>query len=84
MSKSIMLALAVVGLAQFAGGPAKAEVYYPWCAWYDDYTYNCGFTTLGQCKATISGLGGVCRENMLVPPVVSAPSAAPRPRSHRR
>jgi hypothetical protein len=26
-----------------------------WCAWYDPYTYNCGFHTLQQCRATVSG-----------------------------
>jgi hypothetical protein len=90
MSKSIILALALLGLSQVAGGSAKAEVYYPWCAWYDDYTYNCGFTSQVQCKGNISGMGGVCRPNMLVPPVVrsapvSAPiAAAPRPQPQRR
>ena len=27
----------------------------PWCAYYDAYTYNCGFQTMDQCRATISG-----------------------------
>jgi hypothetical protein len=26
-----------------------------WCAYYDPYTYNCGFRTFQQCLATISG-----------------------------
>lgn len=26
-----------------------------WCAWYDAYTYNCGFRTLEQCRATVLG-----------------------------
>ena len=26
-----------------------------WSAWYDAYTYNCGFHTLDQCRATVSG-----------------------------
>jgi Protein of unknown function (DUF3551) len=26
-----------------------------WCAYYDSYTYNCGFRTFDQCRATISG-----------------------------
>jgi Protein of unknown function (DUF3551) len=26
-----------------------------WCAWYGPYTHNCGFRTLDQCRATISG-----------------------------
>ena len=39
---------------------AKAQ---PWCAYYDPYTYNCGFYTFEQCLATVSGVGGVCRRN---------------------
>jgi hypothetical protein len=39
---------------------AKAQ---PWCAYYDAYTYNCGFYTFEQCLATISGVGGACRRN---------------------
>lgn len=42
------------------GRPAKAQ---PWCAYYDAYTYNCGFYSFEQCLATISGAGGVCRRN---------------------
>jgi len=48
-----------------------------WCAWYDPYTYNCGFRTFEQCQATISGAGGYCARN-----VNEAP--APAPRSLRR
>jgi hypothetical protein len=33
-------------------GPANAGA---WCAWYDAYTYNCGFRTLEQCRATVFG-----------------------------
>jgi hypothetical protein len=36
-------------------GEARAGA---WCAWYDPYTYNCGFNTFQQCQATISGVGG--------------------------
>jgi hypothetical protein len=37
--------------------------YYPWCARYNAYTYNCGFKTWQQCQATVSGAGGICQEN---------------------
>jgi hypothetical protein len=47
---------------------AQAERYYPWCAWYDEWSYNCGFTTLQQCMATISGVGGLCKPNSYGPP----------------
>lgn len=42
-----------------------------WCAWYDPYTYNCGFSTFEQCQATISGAGGYCAPN------VNQPQTAP-------
>ncbi len=35
-----------------------------WCAWYDPYTYNCGFATFAQCQATVSGAGGYCARNV--------------------
>src|SRR5260370_42693856 len=35
-----------------------------WCAWYDAYTYNCGFRTLEQCRATVFGdSGAYCAPN---------------------
>jgi hypothetical protein len=38
---------------------------YPWCAQYsgDIGGQNCGFSTLQQCRATVSGVGGFCIEN---------------------
>ena len=42
--------------------PSRAQDY-PWCAYYDWYTYNCGFTTFQQCLATIRGAGGWCQAN---------------------
>lgn len=44
-----------------ASSGAKAA---PWCAWYDAYTYNCGFYTFQQCLATASGAGGSCARNV--------------------
>ena len=46
-------------------GEARAGA---WCAWYDPYTYNCGFNTFQQCEATISGAGGYCAPNANQPP----------------
>ena len=47
--------------------PAGAEIYYPWCINYgasgDGGGTNCGFTTLEQCRETISGLCGSCAPN---------------------
>ena len=47
----------------FAISPAAAEPY-KWCALYGyDGGKNCGFVTIEQCRATISGVGGSCVEN---------------------
>jgi Protein of unknown function (DUF3551) len=40
---------------------------YRWCADYRGGSFgggtNCGFVTLQQCMATVSGIGGFCRKN---------------------
>ena len=51
------------------GAEAQAREY-PWCARFDWMTYNCGFVSLLQCLATISGVGGHCQPN---PRYVSGP-----------
>jgi len=57
---AMMTALSAIALAP----PARAEVQYPWCAQLagedGDGGINCGFVTLAQCRATISGIGGYC------------------------
>jgi len=65
----LVLALAVSAIAW--ASPAKAQTY-PWCAVYGgidgDNGTNCGFDTLQQCRATISGIGGWCQQNPLYQP----------------
>lgn len=65
------LSAAAIGIMFALPAPAKAEVEYPWCAQYTgpdgDGGTNCGFTTLAQCRATISGIGGYCYENPAYP-----------------
>lgn len=79
MRKTMMLALAVMALNLSAGGSAQAERYWPWCAYYDALTYNCGFATLQQCIATVSGVGGECRQNVYpAPPPYSEAPRRPR------
>jgi|PersoiStandDraft_1058852.scaffolds.fasta_scaffold47428_1 Protein of unknown function (DUF3551) len=64
---SFGLAVAV-GLATscfFAVGVATADPY-KWCALYSGENgggTNCGFVTIEQCRATISGMGGLCEPN---------------------
>ncbi len=60
--------------------PASAG---PWCVWYDAYTYNCGFQTLEQCRATASGDSHAwCGANIYEQPRVDP--ALPEPAGPRR
>ncbi len=62
MRYGVMIGLAAAALAGAMSGPAQAREY-PWCARYDWTTSNCGFVSLQQCLATISGIGGRCEPN---------------------
>jgi hypothetical protein len=42
---------------------------YPWCAVYGGDAggaSNCGFLTIEQCRATVSGIGGFCEPNSVL------------------
>ena len=60
-----IIAVAVLGI-MFSATGASADPY-KWCAVYGDRggygATNCGFVTLEQCRATISGIGGSCELN---------------------
>jgi hypothetical protein len=63
----------LVGVAAVAAQtPAGALPYdpYPWCAQYsgDGGGTNCGFLTIEQCRATVSGIGGFCVPNQFYNP----------------
>jgi len=61
-----LFALAALAASQLIAPPAGAETYYPWCANYGGDmggASNCGFSTLEQCRATVSGIGGFCDPN---------------------
>ncbi|MGZ5804728.1 MAG: DUF3551 domain-containing protein [Xanthobacteraceae bacterium] len=62
---------------------ANAAVNYPWCAHYmmQNGPKSCGFVTLAQCQATISGIGGFCDINPFYVPTRPATS---RPRRSRQ
>ena len=59
--------------ARFGGAASGA-----WCLFTDPYTYNCGFATLQQCRATASGAGGQCQPNPSGPPLAEAPARRKR------
>ncbi len=58
----------------FAVGVVSADPY-KWCAQYGGRGggTNCGFVTLEQCRATISGMGGLCEPN----PFYTGPETKP-------
>jgi Protein of unknown function (DUF3551) len=54
---------------------------YPWCAQYSGSAggaTNCGFLTIEQCRATVSGIGGFCAPNQFYNPKGSAKHACTR------
>lgn len=65
--RSFFIALAALTtLGALAPSTAHADPY-RWCAQYGgmdgDGGRNCGFVTLEQCRAAISGVGGDCEPN---------------------
>jgi hypothetical protein len=66
MTKYLLALTAIATLTAIAAPSARAEVEYPWCAYYGHFgtqATNCGFTSLRQCQATVSGIGGYCGRN---------------------
>jgi hypothetical protein len=63
---SIGIAFGAASMFLAFAGTAHAESY-RWCAYYSGGFAgggtNCGFVTLSQCRATISGAGGYCEPN---------------------
>ena len=60
------LILAATAILLAVGTTDRASaVEYPWCAVYGEPmgAKNCGFSTLAQCRAAISGNGGYCEAN---------------------
>jgi hypothetical protein len=53
---------------------------YKWCAVDGGGGTNCGFITIEQCRASISGIGGSCEPKQIVPANLSpaAKAAAPK------
>ena len=70
------VAMAAITLAFMLNGASTEAA--DWCAWYDAYTYNCGFHTLDQCRATVSGdTAAFCARN------IARESTYDRPRHNR-
>ena len=79
---SLAVATAFVASLFFLVGAATADPY-KWCAVYGNGFggSNCGFVTIEQCRATISGMGGFCEPNQFYTGPYKTP--AKRARRHR-
>jgi len=79
---SFGLAVAVgFSICFFAVGVSSADPY-KWCAQYGGHEgggTNCGFVTIEQCRATISGMGGFCVPN----PFYTGPETTPTKRKRK-
>ena len=66
--------------------PARAGIEYPWCAQYTGGNSgggrNCAFSTLEQCRATVSGMGGFCEPNLFYAGSATDASQSKRKRPH--
>ena len=69
-----VLTIAVV-LGMDAHSPAEAARWAPWCAWFTgrDYSYDCSYYTLEQCRVTVRGVGGYCAPNAYPEPLPYPP-----------
>ena len=61
-SYGLVIAVGLVASLFLLAGPVAADPY-KWCAAYRNGGTNCGFTTIEQCRATVSGVGGFCEPN---------------------
>ncbi|MBI2712847.1 MAG: DUF3551 domain-containing protein [Rhizobiales bacterium] len=78
LAATIIAAVAVVLMP--AAGSADP---YKWCAVYSGGRgggTNCGFVTIEQCRATISGIGGFCEPNQFY----TGPAERPAKRARKK
>lgn len=81
---SMIVGALVAGGAASGVQPARATEEYPWCivyhAMWGGGGMNCGFHTFEQCKATMSGTGGLCVTSPYYrPPQPAAPARKKAP-----
>lgn len=76
-----LLTATVVAAALALPAPGHADPY-KWCAVYGGDmggATNCGFVTIEQCRATVSGIGGSCDPN----PFYTGPAERPAKRARK-
>ena len=89
---SALVVLAALAAAPIFTQSAGASTFkptadpYKWCAVFSGSMAggpNCGFITREQCMATVSGIGGFCRENLFYTGPLGKPTRHARSRHHR-
>jgi hypothetical protein len=79
-----LLLIAAALLGENLAASAQMSNSYPWCAIYykgGGGTPRCDFATREQCLASISGIGGLCVENLQYSPRAQPNAGRPkRPR----
>jgi len=81
LNSVLFAAIAIAAMTVLARPAAAIE--YPWCAQYggvSDSGRNCGFSTLAQCMATVSGIGGGCERNLFYAGPTERPAKPARKR----
>ena len=84
-NSALFAAIAIAAMAALARPAAAIE--YPWCAQYsggeDGGGRNCGFSTIEQCMATVSGIGGGCERNLFYNGPAERPAKLMRKRKRK-
>jgi hypothetical protein len=78
MFKGLAVAAGFAISLSFITSSATADPY-KWCAAYGTPGgTNCGFVTIEQCRATISGMGGFCEPNQFYTGPETTPTSRKR------
>lgn len=59
--RPLVICSVIAASTLLAGAPTAAQA--AWCAMLRNGGTNCGFATIAQCQAAISGVGGVCNQD---------------------
>ena len=74
-----ILATLFIAATLFGENRAASAQSYPWCAKYDNKgTPSCYFDTREQCMESISGIGGLCVQNLEYSPRAQPSTRRPR------
>ena len=82
MFRRFVIAIGIVAAFGISVAATVAADPYKWCAIYsfDVEIRNCGFVTIEQCRAAISGVGGYCESN----PYYTGPDEKPAKPTRKR